>query len=88
MSGKFNGNSVGIAKLQLEEEEEDLFTYLFLSLFRYYIYIYLIIDRVPSREFFSPPLSSSLSSLENFVSGKFNWNSVGIFLGGKGMVLI
>ena len=60
VSGKFNGNS--IAKLQLEKEEEDLFTYLFLSLFRYYIYIYLIIDRVPSREFFSPPLS--LLSLE------------------------
>ena len=43
------------------------FIYVYFSLsffvFRYYVYMYLIIDRVPSREFFSPPLSSSLSSL-------------------------
>ena len=62
------------------EKEEDYMIYLpiSLSLFRYYIYVYLIIDRVPSREFFCPFSSLSLSSLENFVSGKFN-EKFGIF---------
>ena len=41
--------------------------------------MYLIIDRVPSREFFSPPLSSSLSSLwwkfcEWKIQWEFSWN--------------
>ena len=69
-SGKFSWNCEIITR-RGRRRFIYIFLYLSLSLFRYYICIYLIIDRVPSREFFSPPLS--LLPLEKFCDWKIQW---------------